>query len=206
MSSPTHWKAKPHRPEYDRMRERLVAAGWELACEHGVKRLTLNRVATAAACARSSVYRYFDNKQQLVTAILQDQILRLGVALDEQLSQIDDPREQLVTGLYLAVSTLKSGPSLQLFRQLSDSEGLELADLLQSSLPDIASDLFRIDPVFAQARHDGLLRDDLTDQDIMRWLTMVGTALLQQSSFGSEPEQELAYLSKMIVPAVFKSH
>lgn len=188
------------------MRERLVAAGWELACEHGVKRLTLNRVATAAACARSSVYRYFDNKQQLVTAILQDQILRLGVALDEQLSQIDDPREQLVTGLYLAVSTLKSGPSLQLFRQLSDSEGLELADLLQSSLPDIASDLFRIDPVFAQARHDGLLRDDLTDQDIMRWLTMVGTALLQQSSFGSEPEQELAYLSKMIVPAVFKSH
>lgn len=187
------------------MRERLVAAGWEIACEQGVKRLTLNRVAEEAACARSSVYRYFDNKEQLVTAILQDQIYRLGVTLDEQLSRIEDPKEQLVTGFYLAVTALKVGASLQLFQQLSDSEGMALADLLQASLPGIASELFRIDPLFAQARDDGLLRDDLSEEEIMSWLTMIGSALLQQSDFGSQPEKEYAFLFKMIVPTVFKT-
>ena len=45
--------------------------------------------------------------------------------------------------------------------------------------------------------------EELSDEEIMRWLVLVGSALLQQSGFGSQPRREKAFLRKMLVPSIF---
>jgi len=187
------------------MRKRLIEAGWDIACKQGVERMTLNEVAKRAGCARSSVYRYFDNKEQLLGAILQDRVYSLGLELEEQLRKISDPVDQLLRGFYLAVKEANSGPSMQLFSRLSGDGTKEVAGVLQSSLPEIATELFQIDPVFAKARKEGRVRDGLSDEDIMSWLSIIGTGLLQRSGFGSRPRKELAFLKKMLIPSIFRS-
>ena len=204
MEKDAAWKAKPHRPEYDQMRERLVAAGWSLASREGVSGLTLNAVAREAECARSSVYRYFDSKEELLNAVLQDRVYSFGVELDKELRKIPDPVEMLVVGMYLAVCAIKEGPSLQLFRQLNAEEGRDLADILQSAITGIASDILQIDPLFYRARREGLVRDDLSDEDIMRWLGIVCASLIQLDDFGRNKARDLAFLRKMLVPSIYK--
>ena len=199
------WKAKSDSAEYDSMRQRLVHAAWEYASEHGLERLTLNAVAAQAECARSSVYRYFDNKEQLLGAVWQDRVLAIGRDLDAELRRWSDPREQIVRSLYLAVTRVRSGPSLELFLALLVDDGQHMADIALEYIPRIASEIMAIDSIYADARKAGLLRDDISDEDILRWLVTVAIALVQQNSLGRAPEQEIDFLRRMLVPSIFKS-
>lgn len=203
MSGAAHWKAKTNRDTYDAMRERLTSAAWDYACVHGLNRLTLNAVAEKAGCARSSVYRYFDSKEQLLGAVLQDWILSIGRELDEELRRWSDPREQFVRGLYLAVNMIRGGPGLELFRTVMVDEGRQIADIALEAVPAIAPDLMALGPIYAGAREEGAIRDELSDEDILRWMLIVGMSLVQQSP-GEDEEAELAYLRKMLVPSIFK--
>lgn len=203
MTTPAHWKAKAHRAEYDEMYQRLTDAAWELARFKGLARLTLNGVAQQAGCARSSVYRYFDNKEQLLGAVLQQRVLILGEELVAGLAAFDDPREQIVQGLYMAVVELRNGPSLELLSTLLQEEGRETADTLLDYVADIASDLLSIGPLFQDARKEGLVRPGVSDADIVRWLVMIGLSLFQQGGLEKNPEEELAYLRRMLLPSIF---
>ena len=198
------WKAKSESAEYDRMRQRLVTAAWEFACDNGLRRLTLNAVAEQADCARSSVYRYFDNKEQLLGAVWQDRVLAIGHELDAEVRRWNDPREQIVRSLYLAVTQVRSGPSLELFKALLVNDEQHMADIALEYIPRIAADILAIDSIYAEARAQGLLRDDISDEDILRWLVTVAIALVQLDSLGNAPEQELAFLHRMLVPSIFK--
>lgn len=202
MENIAHWKAKPHRADYDEMRARLITAAWELLGDRGLDKLTLNGVARQADCARSSVYRYFDSKEQLLGEVLQERVYSLRREISDEIQRYDDPAEQVVQGLYLTVVAVKHGPSLDLFRSFAAGQGGEIADVLMGQVPDMASELLS-DPVFSSARDAGLLRDGLSDQDILQWLITIAIALLQQPSYGEHPEEELAYLRKMLVPSIF---
>lgn len=203
MTTPAPWKAKSHRAEYDEMYQRLTDAAWELARFKGLARLTLNGVAQQAGCARSSVYRYFDNKEQLLGAVLQQRVLLLGRELVTRLAAFDDPREQIVQGLYLAVVELRNGPSLELLSTLLQEEGRQMADTLLDYVSEIASDLLSIGPLFQDARERGLVRPGVSDADIMRWLVMIGLSLFQQGNLEQDPESERAYLRRMLLPSIF---
>lgn len=204
MSDAAHWKAKANRDSYDAMRERLTSAAWDYACINGLNKLTLNAVAEQAGCARSSVYRYFDSKEQLLGAVLQDWILSIGCELDGELSRWSDPREQFVRGLHLAAHMIRSGPGLELFRTVMVDEGRQVADIVLEAVPAIAPDLMALGPIYTRARENGVIREELSDEDILRWLLIVGLSLVQQSPGGDE-EAELAFLRKMLLPSIFKT-
>ena len=77
VSEPT-WKAQPQGPEYDAVRQRIVDAAEHLIRDGGVGALRQEAVAAHAGLARSSVYRYFDSKEELVTAAVVQSTLRIG--------------------------------------------------------------------------------------------------------------------------------
>lgn len=204
MTPSATWKAKRHRDEYELMRERLIDAAWELACTKGIEALTLNAVAAQANCARSSVYRYFDNKDQLLGAVLQNHVYYLKQEMDKELQRWTEAPEQMVRGLYLAVTTARSGPSLELFRTLLVDDGRMLADCLIEYVPQIAPEILS-DPVFTRARTERRIHAGVSDEDILRWMITVGMGLVQQSSLENDKETELTYLRKMLIPSIFKS-
>ena len=205
MPDSAHWKAKSHREGYDVMRERLTSSAWEFACQRGLSKLTLNAVAEQAGCARSSVYRYFDSKEELLGAVFQDQVLALGDEVENEIKRWSDPREQFVRGLYLAVNMIRSGPVLELFRTVMlDGGGRHLADIAMEFIPAIASDLMQLGSTDSLAQRRGAIREDLSDEEILRWLLIVGMSMVQLSP-GTDEEEELAYLRKMLVPAIFSA-
>lgn len=203
MTAP--WKAKRYRADYDESRMRILEAAWDLASEKGLKAITFNKVAALAGCVRSTVYRYFDSKEQLLGAMMQEGMYALGQDIAAQVSSIDDPREQLLRGLYLAIIAVKTNPALRLFFFSEQTEGLELATLSMTSLPDTMPLLLTMDPVFERATEAKLLRDGIDLEDIGKWLLTVGTSLSISPNFGRDENEDVAFLRRMLLPSIFKA-
>jgi AcrR family transcriptional regulator len=91
-------QVQPARPS--KARARLVAAASELFYSHGIRNVSIEQVLAAANVTRSTLYRYFGTKDDLVFAYLgrEDQAIRDRFA--EAAAAVSSPDEllQLVVG------------------------------------------------------------------------------------------------------------
>lgn len=203
MNDAVYWKAKPHRADYDEVRDGILEAAWEEASAEGVERLTLASVARRAGCARSSIYRYFDSKEELLGSALSHRIVRFGQEMQAYIADFRDPADKLVEGIYEAVAAVRSSPALQLFRFLEGDDGLQRAGLTLGHVPAVAREVLYIDPIFTEGRAAGRVRPELSDDEILQWLVMIALSLSLCADFGSDPVREKAYLRKMLTPSIF---
>ena len=85
MTEPTR-RGRPRHPETD---ERLLAAATELLRENGPAGVTFEAVASRSGVARTTIYRRFDTRRQLVAAVT-------GRLVDRPLPPADLPLEAKV--------------------------------------------------------------------------------------------------------------
>lgn len=72
------------------MKESIFTAATSVLCEHGVDGTTMNRVAAAANVAKSSLYDYFQSKEQLLEFVT-ERIVSPFLAAVEQIAQTNQP-------------------------------------------------------------------------------------------------------------------
>jgi AcrR family transcriptional regulator len=91
-------QVKPPRPS--KARARLVAAASELFYAEGIRNVSIELVLDAAHVTRSTLYRYFDTKDDLVLAYLEreDQGIRARFAEAAATATTSDQLLQLVVG------------------------------------------------------------------------------------------------------------
>jgi len=58
-------------PRAARSRERVLAAAWELLREGGAAACSIEAVAAASGVAKTTIYRQFDDREQLIFAVLE---------------------------------------------------------------------------------------------------------------------------------------
>ena len=200
-----HWKAKPLRPDYDENRMKIIEAAWNIASKSGIKQLTFSKVATQAECARSTVYRYFDNKEQLLSAVINEAVFAIQQEIMEKTANITDPKEIMVRGIYLAIVAVKTNPALRLLWFREQTEGLELAELTMDNVPSVLGAVMAMSPVFEKAINDGLIRDEVSVDDVGRWTLTIALSLSISRNFGQQETEDLAFLHKMLIPSIFKN-
>lgn len=194
------WKARPDKPEYDEMRTRLVAAANEIVRESGVAALRLDSVATRVGVHRSSVYRYFDRKEDLITAVVVDTTLRVGSEVIDDLGTVDDPEVLLVDGIARSLTKLAADPVHQSLMEPSASEAVArtAARVLDEALPQLVA------PLVEAAAARGGLRQGVTEDDAMRWLVIVASGLVRSRDVVADDEHLRALLTKMLVPVILR--
>ncbi|MGV9183637.1 TetR/AcrR family transcriptional regulator [Arcanobacterium canis] len=87
---------------HDNMFEKLVDAAEEVLRNQGVEHLTAGVVAQRAGIARNSIYRYVESVDDLREHVIVRYIPRWKNAVCQALADVEDPRDQLLT--YLAVA------------------------------------------------------------------------------------------------------
>lgn len=198
MSGAPEWKARPESPEYEATRHRLVDAAEDIVREKGVRGLRLDSVADAVGLHRSSVYRYVDSKEDLVTAVVVQATLRLGRRVIEQLGEDAAPETFLVEGIVIALTAMVDDP---VYRSLVDPAASEaVARVGGRALTEGMRPL--VEPMFAAAAEQGVLRDDVTPDDAIRWLQVVTSGLLRQTTLFADPDELSRLLERMLVPAL----
>ncbi|MFC5281763.1 TetR/AcrR family transcriptional regulator [Arcanobacterium canis] len=88
---------------HDNMFEKLVDAAEEVLRNHGVEHLTAGAVAQRAGIARNSIYRYVESVDDLREHVIVRYIPRWKKAVCEALADVEDPRDQLLTFLAVAL-------------------------------------------------------------------------------------------------------
>jgi AcrR family transcriptional regulator len=199
MTDKHHWKAKPYSAEYDEMRAQIVSAAWDLIGEKGVAALRLDEVAIRANCARSSIYRYFSNKKELLIAVLIKWLFESQASLWPILEKIDDPLDRLVEGIYLPMLEIRKTPY---FRDTKNDNNFLLASLALEAVPEIMSTFF--DPYFEQMQKMGWLRENVSSEEAARWILIILISMGVFGSGGLSQREERAYLKKMLIPSLLK--
>ncbi len=197
MTTVGDWKARPAGPDYEAMRQRLVDAAATAVRKGGLGGLRLDSVADAVGLHRSSVYRYFDSKEDLVVAVVVQASLRVGRHVIASLGEAAVPERFVVEGLVIALTEMADDPVFTSL--LEPSASASVARIAGTALTEGIRPL--VEPMFVAAAARGVLRDGVTPEIAMQWLQIVATGLLRRPTI-VDPAELTALLRRMLVPAL----
>lgn len=196
-TSASEWKARPEGPEYDAVRRRLVDAAEQIILDQGAASLRLDSVGEAVGLHRSSVYRYFDSKEELLTAVVVQATLRLAAEVVESLGVSARADQFLVDGLALAMARIASEPvHRSLMAPASEAMTRVGARALTEGLRPL------VEPLFVAAAERGVLREGVTTEDALRWLLIVATGLFRAPDVVPGVDELTRLLELMLVPVL----
>ncbi len=81
--------------EKEALRRTILDAAGALFLEHGYEGLSMRQIAERIGYSATTIYRYYEDKDDLLFAIVQEGFLRFGRALAKAAQSSADPRERL---------------------------------------------------------------------------------------------------------------
>lgn len=139
----------------------------------GARKTTMSDIAAAAGVSRPTLYRAFGDRTALIEAVIDRRAGRVATKLERMFSESASFNDRLVHGMLLIVDT---GRADELLAGLLRSEHGRYSDPEQ--LP--TAFLARVwTGVLDEARASGELRDDLDNQNALKWLTLVAMAMVR---------------------------
>jgi AcrR family transcriptional regulator len=148
---------RPLRADAARNRQSLLKAAATAFAEHGTD-VSVAEIAQRAGIGKGTVFRHFATKEQLLAAILCDQLDEL-TATGTALLEADDPaaalREFMTAGVALQARD----------RSFCEVTAIAREDVEVRAAGDRLSDT--AEALTAQARRQGSVREDVTGQDIV---------------------------------------
>jgi AcrR family transcriptional regulator len=135
---PTHGVPRPRRRRKEARPSELTAAALELFVEKGFAATRLDDVAAHAGVSKGTLYLYFDSKEALFKAVIEQGIVPLFVAAEQQL--VDFP-----------------GSSTDLLRYLLESWWQQIGGTHLAGVPKLIISESRNFPAVAQYYHDNVI-------------------------------------------------
>jgi AcrR family transcriptional regulator len=180
--------ARPPRTDAKRNRERLIKAATEAFAEQGID-VSIAEIAQRAGVGKGTVFRHFAAKGGLVAAIM-GQIIDCLIATCRELDEInDDPSVALRQFMTAGVELLARN------RALCDVIG---RPSLQYPAVRVGVDRLcdTVDALTTRARHAGVIRQDVTGQDIVLLLSGINQAAAPLAD--SQPNLWRRYLALIL--------
>ena len=191
-----HTKTKP-------VRERLLDAAEGCLEQFGPQKTSMEDVARAAGMSRATVYRYFENRDALLLGVASRQSSALAVEAINYLAQFNTISDWLVEGLLFTLRELPSRPVFASLVTSLDSRASGNLFLGSTGLVQIGVNVLQ--PIFANAKAQGLLRDDVDPEMLVEWLLrMLWTYLNAPSQVATDEEGMRKLFRMMLIPAVLK--
>lgn len=194
------WKAKPDTAEYTAVKQRIVEAATELVEKKGISRLRFGELAAKVGCVRTTLYRYFDSKDELLTAVVLGMVNDMVGEIMVQIADIQDNRARFVEGIFLTAAKTREDPHYQ--TMMAPENTRYLTHLAVQKIPKDLSPL-----IFAfmsdSSTGKSLLKEGVSVDDVSRWLIVQIISLAQFGPIGKTEDEQKAFIDKMIVSAFF---
>ncbi len=190
--------------DVEQVRARLLDAAERCYRAGGIDGLGMVDIAEEAGVARSTVYRYFANRDELLLALVRREIDATATVVEAALEGIDDPAERIVEGI---VHALRELPRRDLLRDLFVSDRFALArQRVWSAGAMVELGQHFMDPVLQPALSRERLRKGVRWEIQVEWVYRTLISLLTLPASWTRSEDELRHvLSELLIPALFES-
>ena len=185
------------------VRERLLDAAEGCLEQFGSEKTSMEDVARAAGMSRATVYRYFENREALLLGVASRQASALAAEAINYLAQFSTISDWLVEGLLFTLREIPNRPVFASLVTSLDSRASSSLWLGSSALVEIGINVLQ--PIFSNAKAQGLLRDDVDPAMLVEWLLrMLWTYLNAPSQVATDEEGMRKLFRMMLIPAVLK--
>jgi AcrR family transcriptional regulator len=180
----------------DDVGEAILDAAAEVLATAGLRGCTVEEVAARGRVGRTTIYRRFDGRDDLVHAVLAREVRRTFASVAAAVAHHDRPEDRLVEGILAALDAARRSPLVELVR--TEPELLRLVTVDAGPLIDVAVSFL----VEEAERSHGHLPTD-RDRHTAELLVRVGVSLLI-TPHGSlpldDPEAARAALHSLLAP------
>jgi len=185
------------------VRERLLDAAEGCLEQFGPQKTSMEDVARAAGMSRATVYRYFENRDALLLGVASRQSSALAAEAINYLAQFNTISDWMVEGLLFTLREIPRRPVFASLVTSLDSRASGSLFLGSTGLVQIGVNVLQ--PMFANAKAQGLLRDDVDPEMLVEWLLrMLWTYLNAPSQVATDEEGMRKLFRMMLIPAVLK--
>jgi AcrR family transcriptional regulator len=166
----------------------------------GLRRTTMDDVAEAAGVSRKTVYNYFENKNSLISEVIEREGRRVALEARDRIP-LDLPPAELVVEAELAL--LDAGRRSPYAAMLLGPDAVTLsAEVVDHSgrIMQVQKDYWN--PILERLRDAGQLRtDDLVE--VVEWLTFFNFVLVARpATFEGDEQRTRQMLHRYLVPAL----
>ncbi|MDX1735233.1 MAG: helix-turn-helix domain-containing protein [Halioglobus sp.] len=181
----------------------ILAAARRCYLARGIGATGMKEVAAEAGIARSTLYRYFPGRAELLVATVKGEMLETNTHIRRKLSRYTDPADQLVEGLILALREIPRRPLLQaVFASDEDSRARRViwsSDVIVSFGEEL------MEHVIEPAAGAGLLQDAVPPEVLVEWVYRLLLSFLTLPSNVLRSEAQMrTTLRALLVPVLLK--
>lgn len=186
-------------------RSQILTAAEAAIQRFGVAKTTIDDVAKETGVSRPTIYRYFRDRDTLMTAMIEARSRRLFEQTREYVADRKTFAEQIVDGLLYLVDKGRRDPAIHLIvtpDQVSSTTALIGSSSLAAQL---TYEMWA--PLVVAARERGEIRDGLTEKEICNWITVVELMLADRMVSGSPDSPEnRRLLTNLLLPGIVSVH
>jgi AcrR family transcriptional regulator len=179
------------------VRRRILEAARDCFERFGVARTRVEDVAAGAGLSRPLLYQYVDGRAGLIEAMINDELARLITVLRGRV-----PEGSFADALVeLSVASIDVGRQDQLLDDLfANSQYADVTTFMErpgSPTHRMMMDLWS--PIFDRGRAEGVLRDDVDDEELVEWLMMSHNTLYQRRDLSLD--RVAVMIRRFVVPS-----
>jgi AcrR family transcriptional regulator len=181
-------------------RERIATSARNCFERYGVKKTTIDDIASDAGISRGSVYRYFANKEDVLRYVSAGEISRVNQEIRKRLPRAQNYQELLTESLLLATVIGRDNKYVRMFVESIEYASKSADPSTQEYLDTSAVWV----PLIESAMAKGEFADDLTQRDVTSWLILSETLLFVKADSGAFSEEELrSFIRRFVVMPLF---
>jgi AcrR family transcriptional regulator len=181
----------------------ILAAAKRCYFADGISATGMKEVAASAGMARSTLYRYFPGRDELLVATIKGEMVDLNERIRKKMAKYDEPADLVVEGLIVAIKEIPRRPLLRaVFASEEDSRARHV---VWSSDVIVGFGEELMDHVIRPAREAGLLQDAVRPEILVEWVYRLLLSFLTLPSNWVKSDRQLrATLHALLVPVLLK--
>jgi len=169
----------------------------------GIARTGMREVAAAAGVARSTLYRYFPSRNDVLVATIKQEMEAANTRIGQSLQELSDPAEIIVEGLLMSIKDIQAQPLLKaVFASDEDATARRViwnSDIIVSFGEEM------MDRVVQPGLDAGLLNTQVRPEILVEWVYRVLLSFLTlPSNWIGDDEQLRTTLHALLVPVLLR--
>jgi len=181
----------------------ILAAARRCYGDFGIAATGMKEVAAEAGVARSTLYRYFPGRDELLIAVIREEMLELNDYIHRRLGKYTEPADFVVEGLLLALKEIPRRPLLAAVFASDDDSRARRVIWSSDTIVSFGEQLMA--HVIAPAQQAGLLNATVAPGVLVEWVYRLLLSFLSLPSNWIRSDRELrATLHALLVPVLLR--
>lgn len=177
-------------------KQRIIDAAYKCFDKYGIRKTTIDDIASTAGVARPTFYTYFDGKDEVVDHLRSLESLRVNQEIRARMKKYKTFEDALTECLVITVAVARENSYVRALIE-------DVALVSKTAAPYSSGhrvNLERWGPLLSGAAARGELSPELTPEEVVTWLTLAQTLLLIKVDADPVPEAELRqFIRRFIV-------